>query len=210
MKHLTTLGLAAGLFTAWTGMASALSLSVVAADCDPNVNGAVANYTPFTLDCGTTTDRQDSGNVNLGAPDGEFYSLGLDANGGGFGGLLILEIDPAFTGTAMIFEVTNPSNHLEAANVFVSNTLDAVAGFFVGSVDNGNGGSVAPSTTVNIAGGPWTYLWLQDTSREVYGASGSEDGFDIDSITLTAVPLPAGVLLLGTALAGLGVARRRG
>lgn len=35
------------------------------------------------------------------------------------------------------------------------------------------------------------------------------DGFGIDDATIAAVPLPAGFLLLGTALGGLGVARRR-
>ena len=32
---------------------------------------------------------------------------------------------------------------------------------------------------------------------------------DLDAIKVSAVPVPAGVLLLGTALAGLGVARRK-
>ncbi len=36
-----------------------------------------------------------------------------------------------------------------------------------------------------------------------------DDGFGIDDATIAAVPLPAGLLLLGTALGGLGVARRR-
>ena len=35
------------------------------------------------------------------------------------------------------------------------------------------------------------------------------DGFGIDDTTIAAVPLPAGILLLGTALGGLGVVRRR-
>ncbi len=35
------------------------------------------------------------------------------------------------------------------------------------------------------------------------------DGFGIDDATIAAVPLPAGLLLLGTALGGLGIARRR-
>lgn len=40
------------------------------------------------------------------------------------------------------------------------------------------------------------------------GTSDSYGGF-IDNVQLSAVPLPAGLLLLGTALAGFGIARRR-
>ncbi len=36
-----------------------------------------------------------------------------------------------------------------------------------------------------------------------------DDGFGIDDATIAAVPLPAGILLLGTALGGLAVSRRR-
>lgn len=36
-----------------------------------------------------------------------------------------------------------------------------------------------------------------------------DDGFGIDDATIAAIPLPAGLLLLGTALGGLGLARRR-
>lgn len=41
------------------------------------------------------------------------------------------------------------------------------------------------------------------------GAFFRNDGFSVDGIQVSAVPLPAGLLLLGSALAGLGILRRR-
>ena len=213
MKISTLAGLASGLFVASAISAHAvvvppsMSMTVAAADCDPSNSSVVG----FGLVCGdapdaTGNDRTDSGNVNLGAADGAFYSLGLDANGGLYGGIIIMEISPAFTGPAMIVEVTNPSNHWEAARVYVSN--DGVGFMDVGLVTNGKGGSEAAINTVSI-NGVWNYLALQDESVATYGASGSVDGFDLDAITVAPVPVPAGALLLGTALAGFGLTRRK-
>ncbi|MBE9636307.1 VPLPA-CTERM sorting domain-containing protein [Salipiger pacificus] len=122
---------------------------------------------------------------------------------------MAFEIAPAFTGSAMIFEVTNPSNHYEAAQVFVSSALNWAEAQFMGTVDNGDGGNSTPTTTVNITGGPWSYLWLIDFSRGLYNTTASVDGFDVDSIKLSPVPLPAGGLLLMGALGAFGFARRR-
>lgn len=44
---------------------------------------------------------------------------------------------------------------------------------------------------------------------EVRFGSGNTDAFEFTNVGATAVPLPAGVVLLGTALAGFGAARRR-
>ena len=217
MKISTIAGLASGLFAASVVAANAvavapasLSMSVVGAECD----STLAPIGPGgVLACGAAPDangidRTDSSNVNLGAADGQFFSLGLsdDPARQGYGGGILLEISPAFTGPAMVFEVTNPSNHWEAAEVFVS--ADSNTFHSMGIVTNGKGGSEAAINTVAIAG-VWKYIAIVDYSLGYYGASGSEDGFDLDAITVSAVPVPAGVLLLGTALAGLGVARRK-
>ena len=196
------------------GSAQALTLTVLGSDCDPNT-AATSLYGAPKLDgaCGASPDsngidRRDSGNVNLGAADGLFFSLGLDPNGAAVGGAIEFAISPGFTGPGLVVEVTNPSNHWEAAAVAVANQADFSDAITVGMVDNGKGGSEAAVTSVNIVG-TWKYLALIDNSIGVYGASGSDDGFDLDAITVQPIPLPAGVLLLGTALAGLGMAAGR-
>jgi len=212
MTNFAKLGLTAAFFAASAIAANAITITPVAADCDANIVDT-ANPDIATVACGGM-GRNDATAVNLGNPDGNFYSLGMQTSGdqNAFGGSLILEIDPAFTGTAMIFEVTNPSNHFEAAEVYVTNSLSSAKGFsplYVGTVDNGFGGQTTATSSVEIVGGPWKYLVLTDISHTLAG-SGSEDGFDVDSIKLSAVPVPGAALLLGTALVGMGALRRRG
>lgn len=201
---------AAAATTLFGAAANAATISPVFADCD----AGVANTTEAeaTVMCGGS-GRADASAVNLGAPDGAFYSLGIDFDDG-YGGIAAFEIDPMFTGPAVVVEVTfTPSPHAEAANVFVAladafGDLDMSTLTQVGIVTNGEGGLVAPITTVNFTG-YWNFIAFQDISATYYPGTGSKDGFDLDSISVTTVPLPAGVLLLGGAVAGLGALRRR-
>ena len=209
MTILKTAAVAAFATVAATGSASALSISNAWADCDAATAADLAALIGAvgTLDCGTTADRQDLSNVNLGAGDGDFFSLGLNPNSSE-GGVAVFEIAPAFMGPASVVEVTNPSNHLEAAAVFVGTELTFDSFVFVGIVDNGSGGSTTPTTSLSFTG-TYNYIAFLDVSRDTYGNTASIDGFDLDAFSVTPVPVPAGVLLLGTAIAGLGLTRRK-
>ncbi|WP_159089199.1 VPLPA-CTERM sorting domain-containing protein [Tateyamaria sp. Alg231-49] len=65
--------------------------------------------------------------------------------------------------------------------------------------------------------GEWTLIEetvkidVGDTYKLLFAATGGDEtlGGLIDNVSLTAVPLPAGMLLLMTALGGLGIARRQ-
>lgn len=189
--------------------ANAISIVSASAICDPTTTA------PFVLTgavCATDPSRTDLSAVNLGAADGNFFSLGVSATTG-YGGYAIFELSPAFTGPAMVVEVTNPSNHLEAANVYVANSLSELnakylASDTVGTVDNGMGGNTTANNTVTFTG-VYSYIMFEDVSSLMYSTTGSQDGFDLDSFTVTPVPLPLGALLLGTAILGLGASRRR-
>ncbi|WP_375688047.1 VPLPA-CTERM sorting domain-containing protein [Pseudooceanicola sp. LIPI14-2-Ac024] len=221
MTNLIKATMAAAALTLFASAASALTITTAAANCDPNAQASAlhpgfADFAQFA--CGTSAARQDIDNVNLGAADGKFFSLGLAPSYFNFGGTAVFEISPSFTGPSTVVEVTNtPSNHWEAAAVFVANSLSELFsalldGDYVGIVNNGKGGTEAAITTVNFSG---TYSWIAfaDVSHDYYGDASagnrSQDGFDLDSFTVSAVPVPAGGLLLISALAGAGFLRRR-
>ena len=214
MKTTLKAALAGAAMLASVTSAHALSIVDAAGSCDLTDNIIGGAFLPIVSHCGVSSDRTDIDAVNLGAADGEFFSLGL-IGGATLGGLAVFEISPAFTGPAMVVEVTNPSNHWEAADIYVGTDFDDLVDNFLtissaGRVNNGKGGTETATNTVTITG-VYNFILFEDASIAEYGSTGNgtEDGFDLDSFTVTPVPLPAGALLLGAALVGLGATRRR-
>jgi hypothetical protein len=134
--------------------------------------------------------RSDPDNA-LGAPDGKFVSLGL-------GGELILTFGSSFTGPATLWEVTggDRSKHFEEVELY--------GGFnsvwtFLGTISNSVGmNNLFFAQTFN-------QLKLIDISPTF----SNRDGFDVDSVSVSMIPVPAAGLLLITALGVVGAVRRR-
>lgn len=174
---------------------------------------------------GFSADRNNPGNA-LGAPDqvgnseSGFYSLGR-----GDDAVAVFGFGTSFGLEANVFEVTfgcsGPSGSngacsgfSEFATVyafdgpytpfdssFTVSDLTTLGFSEVGTI--GNGDANAPGgATVSIAG-PFSFLALADASSQ--GA----DGFDIDAVSVNAVPLPASILFLLGGIGGLGFMRMR-
>ena len=213
------LALGAALFSAQEAAAS----TVFATQIDSGRAGAAE--LGFTSTPVKNTNRAAGGNA-LGAPDaifansgGGFYSLGL-------GGAAVFGFGVDFIRAATVFEVTfgctgpqngnGTCNFVETADVYALDgdytPFDGAFGLTdllslgfqkVGEIPNGVA-NTAGGATISISG-PFSWLALVDTSPVVNG----RDGFDVDAVSVSAVPLPASILFLVGGLVGLGVLRAR-
>lgn len=154
--------------------------------------------TGTTKQC-TVNDRNTDTNA-LGASDGAFYSLG-------FGGSIILgfaeSLFPAGTVSALEITFNRPSSHKEAAEIF---TLDSAFNIVesLGIVENEPDGAGSKKATKEF-----TYIKLVDVTKSFYGTTTSYDGYDVDSVSIAPVPLPAAGVLMLAGLGGFAALRRR-
>lgn len=157
---------------------------------------------------GTCTARPSSCSANdrlavenaLGETDGRFYSLGK-------GGYLTLGFDGASYGPGTLLtleEVTfnGPArgNHYEAVDIY--SVLSGVT-TFVGTIYN-----TAKVSTIKI-GQSFEHIRLVDVTTREYPTSSSFDGFDIDSVKIAPVPVPAAGGLMLAGLLSFAMMRRR-
>ena len=207
-----------------TIMAAALAAMGVFAAGAANAVTYATNVVSFTPGAGTLTGTGNPTNFGadaLGAPDGNFVSLGN-------GGELVLSFGTPFFGPGAIFEITNGcgasqnggqggtcSNWPEQVEVLVSDTADS--GFVSqGLVKNGGTTTAPKTTTFSITGGPFTFVKLIDKTADLpwtgTGADprfASNSGFDVDAISVSAIPLPAAAWLLLGGLGAMGLVGRK-
>lgn len=176
---------------------AALTLSAGAASAAPIYADTVIDFQGDCATGGCAAYRSDPTKA-LGAADGEFVSLGL---GGsitlGFSGV------PNLAGDATVYEVTwgNRANHPEAAQVYSVLGGDET---LLGTITNANG-----ANSVSLSG-PFDSIKIVDYTVSYFnGNTSSFDGFDVDSVSISAVPLPATGLMLLAGLGGFAAMRRK-
>jgi hypothetical protein len=174
-----------------TALGAVMALALAATSAQAAVLNATSVDT-YNQGTGVAAARAITANA-LGAPDGKFLSLGL-------GGSAIFSFGQKFMAKGAVFEITfgKVSNHQESADVYgILNGMMKL----LGSISNASNGAF---DFVGI----FDQLMFVDTSPL---GGGSTDGFDIDALNVTPapIPLPAGGLLLLSAIGGVAMLRRR-
>lgn len=194
--------IAATLLSCSGAMAAVISVD---SDC-----GGTGTALTGVFTCSPDAGRNDVNKIEIfedgtGTGDNDFFSLGL-------GGTLVVNFNPGFSGSAMVVEITNggaSSSHDEAVEIFGSNDGSIFTSLGIANNQTGiNDGTRGTKTTVSFSG-TYSYLGFRDITMSTFGNSKSTDGFDIDAISVSAVPLPASALMLLAGVAGLGAMRTR-
>ncbi len=181
-----------------TGTASA---AVVTAGPGGFNNGYATSITyennNTTANRGTVDNRANALNA-LGMPNGNFFEIGL-------GSSVILGFGKPFVSPVTVVEVTfgKVDKWLETASLEGRKSDGTFA--LIGTITNL--AAQTPGAVLTFLGGPFDALRITDTSSAQGNAT--TGGFDIDSVRVAPIPLPAGFLLLVSALAGLGLIRSR-
>lgn len=136
----------------------------------------------------------------LGAPNGKFVSLGLGGDltlGFGISGI-VHEVKT----WEVTYSAADPGNyHLEAVDVYA--VLSGVTSYIGRILAQGGSGSLTGSFAFDS-------IKLVDATVAQYGTGTSSfDGFDVDAVSVAAVPLPAAGVLLLAGLGGFAALRRR-
>ena len=205
MRKYGVFAVAFAVAAAFAGQAFAMPTATAKfADCANDVSdgGTLVSKSTGTIVCATQDSRKSVGAIdfNQNPTGGDFYSLGLN-------GTLYFQIEPDFSGPGVIFEVTNPSNHKEAVDIYVS-VDGADWGDPIARLTNDITSS-GPSSKSFFVNGIFSYIGFVDVSKDEFGTgTSSTDGYDIASFSLTAVPMPATLPLMLTAFGGMAVVRR--
>lgn len=175
--------------------ASAGNAAVLYADkvISANYGGCTASPAQCSAD-----DRLDQDNA-LGVTDGAFYALGL-------GGSMVLgfakNLFPAGTVTTMEITFNRMVGHDEAVRIFTLDDMQNVVEDLGVATNN-------PAGASKFATLPFTYIRLLDVTSTVFPNTTSFDGYDVDSVAIAPIPLPAAGAMLLAGIGGLAMVRRR-
>lgn len=181
------------------GIAAAAALIAAPAMAVTYATDVVWKGTQYSIDDATFavdgSDRNNAYNV-LGEEDGSFLSLGL-------GEYADFTFGTKFTGQVSVFEITFGARKGHDEYALVTGFLDGQA-TVLGLINNQN-----PESSLTFTG-VFDMLRIRDVTIGNLlnpNDANNRDGFDIDAVSVSAVPLPAGAALLLGGLGALGVVR---
>lgn len=176
--------------------AAGANAATFATDVISYTPGQCKNFNPAVCPVAPGSERYDPASA-LGAADNKFFALGL-------GGNITLGFGKTFgaPNNVSTYEVTysRDTGHDEAVEVYA--VLGGVESL-LGTLTN-----VVGSATL-LATMPFEYIKLVDVTKTVFPNSSSFDGFDVDAVSVAAVPLPAAGAMLLAGLGGFAALRRR-
>ena len=190
------------------GLASAATVTVGAGGANDGWATEVTYENDNSVARRGTRNGRDNAMNALGETDGSFFEIG-------FGATADFTFGSQFTGPAQIIEVSFSDASLfpESVEVWVGTGTGAdFVGTSVGTFTNVQA-QASLSVDLSSVAGPFGTLRLVDTSPlsssiEADG-SGALGGFDVDSVRVAPIPLPASGLLLAGALGGAVALRRK-
>ena len=171
---------------------------------------------------GGANDRDDASNA-LGAPDGDFLTLGLTNADGTNPGFAVFAFDGLTFGQsdATLWEITfncrpnagGACNMPEAVDVYYGTGYAFGGGDFADLADFTLAGTIfngdAQGGASLIIPGTFTYIALVDSTLANFPGSSSGDGFEGNALGVNPAPVPGAALLFAPAIAGGLIARRR-
>lgn len=156
---------------------------------------AMALAAPFAVSAATVT-QQGGGPYDITSDT--FFTGVVNSGGGGPGSYTVDFFTPGDT------RIAEADAAVTAGTVNISFT-----GLMMSWVDGLNMNTLVSSTGVDSLTTTFDSTFSVQQLRFDWTNSDADQGFRYDVTTTTVIPLPASVLLLGTALAGFGVFRRR-
>jgi hypothetical protein len=140
------------------------------------------------------------------------YDFSGSAGVTGFQDLEYFSIGPNNTPSPATMTIAGGANQLNFlwGSIDGYNGIELYSGGVLGTLlDTITNADIDPSSTENAGtGASYVSIFSADAFDTVVFTS-SSNAFELANVTVSAVPLPAGVLMMGTALAGFGVMRRR-
>ena len=147
---------------------------------------------------------------NIGSVQRSPYDFSGDAGVNGFADLSYFAVGPSHDASPATLTISGTAAYalnLLWGSIDGYNSIEFFSG--VASLGVVSNTDIAPSSTEGAGVGASYVRIISDMEFDSVVFTSTSNAFEFANVSVSEVPLPAGILLLGTALGGLGIARNR-